>query len=91
MHFSDTAELHAMAARNHTEWAQRAKTTMGKGEEGGRIGWYVQAMGFRKMAVECEGRAKSAEERGDGETAWKEGEQSRVWGYKAGKAEDERH
>ena len=83
MQFHDTAELHAMAARNHFEWA-------GWQDDGFKVGLFHKARDYRKEAVEAEQRAFEAENEGDKERAWKEREASRVSGYKAAKAEDTR-
>jgi hypothetical protein len=83
MQFHDTAELHEMAARNHFEWSGW--------ESERRFGVFVEAMGWRREAVLAEERALEREGRGDGEGAWRERERGRVAGYKAAKAEDERH
>lgn len=81
MQFHDTAELHRMAARNHFEWA----------EHDVKMGVFTEAMNFRKEAVEAEIRAKEAYKEGEFKLAWEEGEAARVAGYRAARAEDERH
>lgn len=83
MQFHDTAELHSMAARNHFEWA----TWNDEDEKDGfKVGMFMEAMKFRREAIEAEKRAKSA----DGELAWKESEKARNAAYKAALAEDMR-
>ena len=83
MSFHDTAELHAMAARNHFEWATRDENEF-------KVGRFTEAAKFRREAVEAEKKAFEAENAGNGELAWKEGENGRVAAYKAAQAEDMR-
>jgi hypothetical protein len=88
VHFHDTAELHSMASRNHFEWANMVEQDT---DDGRQTGLFREAMGYRREAVNAERWAKKAERNGDEERAWKEREEGRVAGYKAAKAEDERH
>jgi hypothetical protein len=87
-HFHDTAELHSMAARNHLEWAKMVEQDT---DDGMKMGLFKEAMGYRTEAVNAERWAEEAERNGEMERAWKEREDGRVAGYKAARAEDERH
>jgi hypothetical protein len=84
----DTLQLHHMAIRNHEEWARTAEQDHA---EGIRRGLYIEAIKYRKEAVEAENRAMEAESHGDAERAWMMRQEAAVAGYKAAKAEDERY